>query len=90
MFFLPHMEGMKIQLRYKYNFLSDGSVVTRDGEYLGTWAGDPEGHPMFYPDGTSGVCLFEIGFPLLNDTIDEWLKLGKPDYLLQRAHSTEP
>ena len=54
-----------MELRYRYNFLEDGSVVTKEGEYLGTWEVDAEDHPLFYPDGTEDLCLWDIGFPLL-------------------------
>jgi hypothetical protein len=39
-------------LLYPINFLDDGSVVTRDGEYLGTWTTDEsDAIYEFTPDG---------------------------------------
>ncbi|GEM_PF-2395076 len=79
-----------MQLQYLYNFLATGDVVTRDGEFLGTWERDAEGHPLFYPEGRTGVCLWNVALPLLSDEIHEWVVLGKPDDMLVEAHSTTP
>lgn len=47
-------------MRFKINLIDDGSVVTQDGEYLGTWNTDetdafykftPDGHPMVLIEG---------------------------------------
>ncbi len=61
--------------QFKINLMSDGSVVTQDGEYLGTWEGDENDHPSFTPDGASEPLFFEMGMGLLCTKIDEWRKV---------------
>ncbi len=45
-------------LVYPINLCNDGSVVTRDGELIGTWAMDQYDTPSFTPDGEEAI-LFE-------------------------------
>jgi hypothetical protein len=59
-------------LPWKINLLEDGSVVTQDGEYLGTWDMDENDHPSFTPDGASESLLFHTFIPMLCDKIEEW------------------
>ena len=59
-------------LRWKINLLNDGSVVTQDGEYLGTWEGDENGHPSFTPDGESDVLFFDVYVGMLCERIEQW------------------
>ncbi|WP_180287299.1 hypothetical protein [Puniceibacterium antarcticum] len=58
--------------RFKINLCDDGSVVTRDGEYLGTWKTDENGHPSFTPDGESEVLFFETWIGMLCQKIADW------------------
>ncbi len=58
--------------RFKINLCDDGSVVTRDGEYLGTWKTDEDGHPSFTPDGESEVLFFEMWIGMLCQKIADW------------------
>jgi len=60
-------------MRYKINLLDDGSVVTKDGEYLGTWETDEsDAFYEFIPDGDSTPlysCVFRFS---LCEAIDSW------------------
>lgn len=46
-----------MDLKYDINLLDDGSVVTKDGEYLGTWESDDNDHLSFTPEGAAGPAL---------------------------------
>lgn len=59
-------------LRYPINLCDDGSVVTRDGEFLGTWTMDCYGHPSFTPDGASEPLLSHLVVGLLCWDIRDW------------------
>lgn len=59
-------------LRFKINLLDDGSVVTQDGEYLGTWELDAEDHPSFTPDGEVESLLWSPWVGQLCEKIDAW------------------
>jgi hypothetical protein len=59
-------------LRWKINLLDDGSVVTQDGEYLGTWEADAEDHPSFIPDGTDEVLFWSPWVGQLCERIEDW------------------
>jgi hypothetical protein len=59
-------------LVYPINLCDDGSVVTRDGEFIGMWAMDQYGSPSFAPDGET-LPLFEAPLVrLLCMTIRDW------------------
>lgn len=58
--------------RFKINLCEDGSVVTRDGEYLGNWEMDENDHPSFTPDGETEVLFFEMWIGLLCQKIADW------------------
>ena len=58
--------------RFKINLCDDGSVVTRDGEYLGIWEADENDHPSFIPDGEKEVLFFEVWVGLLCQKIADW------------------
>ncbi|MBY5590916.1 hypothetical protein HFO49_26095 [Rhizobium leguminosarum] len=58
--------------RYPINLCSDGSVVTRDGEFLGTWTMDEHEHPSFTPEGASEPLLSHVLVGLLCLSIREW------------------
>lgn len=64
-------------MRYNINLLKDGSVVTRDGEYLGTWDTD-ESDAMFEftPDGSSDVLVAHPFRSFLCEMIENWYALG--------------
>jgi hypothetical protein len=66
-------------LRWKINLLDDGSVVTRDGEYLGTWQSDENDHPRFTPDGESEIIFFDMYVGSLCDRIEQWRPSGATD-----------
>ncbi|MBB2749794.1 UNVERIFIED_ORG: hypothetical protein GGI57_000460 [Rhizobium aethiopicum] len=59
-------------LRYPVNLCNDGSVVTGDGEFLGTWTMDEHEHPSFTPEGASGPLLSHVLVGLLCLNIREW------------------
>ncbi|NTZ90482.1 hypothetical protein [Agrobacterium tumefaciens] len=69
-----------MELRYNINLLEDGSVVTRDGEFLGTYHLDAEDHPWFIPDGATEPVLGEMFFPIFWEAIENWhrKKMGLP------------
>ncbi len=58
--------------RFKINLCDDGSVVTKDGEYLGTWETDENDHPSFTPIGETEVLFFEMWIGLLCQKIADW------------------
>ncbi len=60
------------ELLYRINLQEDGSVVTQDGEYLGTWEGDENDHPSFTPDGHTEPLLFHPFRYRLCEMIEEW------------------
>ena len=60
-------------LPYQINLLDDFSVVTRDGEYLGTWTTDEsDAIYQFIPDGTTEVLLEGLFKGELCRLIREW------------------
>ena len=70
---------MQPTLRWKINLLDDGSVVTQDGEYLGTCEFDENDHPSFTPDGETEALFFDVMIPRLCDRIEEWRKSRSTD-----------
>lgn len=66
-------------LRWKINLLEDGSVVTRDGEYVGTWESDENDHPSFTPDGGSEAIFFDVFVGSLCQRIERWWLSGAPE-----------
>ncbi|MDW4496560.1 hypothetical protein R5H30_01095 [Sulfitobacter sp. D35] len=65
-------EHLSEPYRFKINLCDDGSVVTRDGEYLGTWEMDEDDHPSFTPDGETKVLFLEMWIGLLCQKIADW------------------
>lgn len=68
-----------MQLPYEINFIGwedkgvhSGDVITRDGEYLGTWKIDENDHPSFVPDGETEELFFNPFLGLLIDKIRKW------------------
>jgi len=60
-------------MRYKINLLDDGSVVTKDGEYLGTWGtDDTDAIYEFTPDGSSEVLFSAMFVGILCKSIEAW------------------
>ena len=59
-------------LRFKINLVEDGSVVTEDGEYIGSWELDENGFAYFTPDGSSEVMLTDPFVGLLCKQIEDW------------------
>lgn len=61
------------QLRFEINLLADGSVVTQDGEYLGTWiTDDTEAFYEFTPEGASKPTISSAFKGLLCKMIADW------------------
>ena len=56
-----------------------GSVVTKDGEIIGTWEMDENGHPSFTPNGASEPLFFDVFVGLLCKSIDEWHEANTGD-----------
>lgn len=69
-----------MELKYNINLLEDGTVVTRDGEFLGTYDLDAEDHPWFTPDGETQPTIFHPFIPLFCEEIEDWhrVKNGLP------------
>ena len=68
-----HAPRMTDELRYPINLLPDQTVVTRDGEYLGTW--DTDESDAFYeftPDGASVPIFDDPHIGNLCKMIIEW------------------
>lgn len=59
-------------LVYPINLCDDGSVVTRDGEFIGIWAIDQYDAPSFAPDGDSLSLLEAPLVGLLCMSIRDW------------------
>lgn len=74
-----HGVSLEGPFRYPINLCDDGSVVTRDGEYLGTWTMDVHEHPSFTPDGASEPLLYHIVVGLLCMSIREWHETTNAD-----------
>jgi len=62
-----------IDLSRPMNLLKDDSVVTQDGEYLGTWNTD-ESDAMygFTPDGAAAPLLCNVFVKFMCDSIKLW------------------
>ena len=71
-----HGVSLREPLRFKINLCEDGSVITKDGEYLGTWEMDENEHPSFFPDGASDPLFFSGFIGLLSEKIREWHEAG--------------
>lgn len=59
-------------LPFKVNLCDEGSVVTKDGEIIGTWQMDENGQLSFFPNGSSEPLFFEEFLGLLCEKIREW------------------
>ncbi|CDZ32720.1 Hypothetical protein NGAL_HAMBI1146_00030 [Neorhizobium galegae bv. officinalis] len=68
-------------LRYPINLCDEGSVVTKDGEFLGTWTMDNHEHPSFTPDGASEPLLSHVLVGLLCMNIRAWHEGAEADYI---------
>lgn len=61
------------ELRFAINLLNDGSVVTQDGEYLGTWDTDEsDAIYEFTPDGMNTPLLRDPFMGFLCKSIANW------------------
>ena len=60
-------------LRFNINLVEDGSVITEDGEYIGSWELDENGFAYFTPDGSSEVMLID---PFVGLLCKQNLKIG--------------
>lgn len=66
------------KMRWRVNLLDDGSVITQDGEYLGTWDTDEsDAIFQFTPDGSDKPIFMDPFFGLLCKQINCW-HLGIP------------
>lgn len=59
-------------LRFKINLCKDGSVITEDGEIIGTWTMDENEHPSFFPDGSTEATIFDVFIGSFCSRIEEW------------------
>ncbi|WP_147276075.1 hypothetical protein [Pelagibacterium lacus] len=59
-------------LPYAINLLDDGSVVTADGEYLGTWDAVNDAIYEFTPDGQDRPVISGIIIPFFCKDIEAW------------------
>ncbi|WP_171210827.1 GIY-YIG nuclease family protein [Ruegeria sp. HKCCA5426] len=59
-------------LRFAINLCDDGSVVTREGEYLGRWEMDEHVHPVFFPDGFKEPLFRDPFVGFLCKNIEDW------------------
>jgi len=59
-------------LRFKINLCTDGSVITKDGEYIGKWEMDENEHPSFFPTGASKPLFYDAWVRMLCEKIREW------------------
>ncbi|MGO7873947.1 hypothetical protein AB9F42_31990 [Rhizobium leguminosarum] len=69
-------------LRFPINLCDEGSVVTKDGEFLGTWTMDEHEHPSFTPDGASEPLLFHVLVGLLCLNIRAWHEGAEEDNVI--------
>ncbi|WP_114283723.1 GIY-YIG nuclease family protein [Candidatus Halocynthiibacter alkanivorans] len=58
--------------RFKINLCDDGSVVTRDGEYIGTWETDEYDVISFIPNGESEPLYSQMWMGPLCKRIADW------------------
>ena len=64
-----------MQLPYKINLLSDGSVVDDDGEFLGSWEIDEtDAFHVFTPDGATEALFIAPNIPDFCERIGSWAK----------------
>ena len=62
-------------LPFRINFLKDGTVVSADGEFLGTWDTDEsDAIYEFTPDGHSKPLLCDVLLGPLCKAIEAWHK----------------
>lgn len=63
--------------RFDINFIGfgeeeSGDVITKDGEYIGTWSIDQDDHPSFTPDGADGPLFYDIFLGQLAQKVSAW------------------
>lgn len=64
-------------MRYDINLLEDGSVITKDGEFLGTWDTDESNvFHEFTPDGATEPLISDPFLGVLCQRIKEWHDVG--------------
>ncbi len=65
-------------LRFSINLLPDCTVVTRDGEIIGTWGTDEtDAFYEFMPDGATEPLFSDPYRGPLCQMIEEWLAAGQ-------------
>lgn len=74
-----HGVSLSEPLRFKINLCEDGSVITKDGEVIGTWTMDENAHPSFFPDGATEPLIFDVFLGLLCQRVAEWYEAEKGD-----------
>lgn len=57
---------------FGYGEADSGDVVTRDGEIIGIWSSDENGHCSFTPNGFEAPILFDVFLGRLCSAITEW------------------
>lgn len=55
-----------------YSDQDSGDVITKDGEVIGTWVLDPEGHPGFIPLGEQEIVIDDFWIGPFCKNILEW------------------
>ena len=67
--------------RFEINLYQDGSVVTADGEILGSWQMDENEHPSFNADGDTEVTISGVGIGFLCFSISDWYAKQNGTYI---------
>lgn len=60
-------------MHFKINLLGDGSVVTKDGVYLGTWGADEtDAFYQFTPEGGTDPIISDTYMAPFCQRIEQW------------------
>jgi len=70
---------MTDEYKFPINFLDSGDVVTKVGEFIGTWDTDEtDAFYEFTPNGASEPLFSDPFMGSLANSIQEWLDSGSP------------